>query len=187
MMHIRKIYGQDPLTDGLATVSSYQYALNDSVSNIDKNGLLPTSILCPGTSGLTVFMENAGELISYIASTASPMEKVISFSAHTQNIASTISNVIIASNEINSHYTEQGVGMLVAESETNGLKTNLEDGVHGTSGDIKGWEKLSEADLKERMLDLIAHTTSSNTDMRKVAMKIANKFFNSKHTSNSIA
>ena len=46
----------DPLTNVIPSLSGYHYALNDPITNIDKDGL----IYCPGTSGFAIFLDKIG-------------------------------------------------------------------------------------------------------------------------------
>ncbi|TAM98265.1 MAG: hypothetical protein EPN39_09505 [Chitinophagaceae bacterium] len=77
---LRRFTEQDPLTDEFATVSPYQYGLNDPVANIDKDGLaaLPTvSVFATAANRMSAFSSFTSKLLGE----ASLASKVINFSS----------------------------------------------------------------------------------------------------------
>jgi uncharacterized protein RhaS with RHS repeats len=111
---------QDPLTDELATVSPYQYALNDPVSNIDLDGLTPLNLLCPLTSGFTIFVQRIGEIASQIAS--SPLTRALSYSVHGLSVADLVGNTLVMNDKLNNFFMAEGVGEVELGNGTQGRR-----------------------------------------------------------------
>ncbi|TAN19017.1 MAG: RHS repeat-associated core domain-containing protein [Chitinophagaceae bacterium] len=86
-----KFIEQDPLTDELATVSSYQYALNDPVANIDEDGLagLPVvTITAQAVNRMSAF----SSFTSAIIGVAPLVGNVTSLTVHAMQIGGTVIN-----------------------------------------------------------------------------------------------
>ncbi|TAN16696.1 MAG: RHS repeat-associated core domain-containing protein [Chitinophagaceae bacterium] len=88
---------QDPLTDEFATVSPYQYALNDPVANIDKDGL-------------------AGIPLAGVTITAQTIHRMLAFSSFTSSIIGAVSQYGTAVSAISTVVHVAQIGGIVIDA-----------------------------------------------------------------------
>jgi RHS repeat-associated protein len=108
----------DPLADAFPLLSSYHYALNDPITCQDKNGLSP--IPCPGTSGLTIFLDNVGSVITKAFEIASPTLNAVSLGVKAANAYDQVENAITVSGVINTQVESVQAGGNTAGDLMNG-------------------------------------------------------------------
>ncbi len=160
---------QDPYDE---FASPYSGMGNDPVLNTDPTG---GCVLCETAEAA----ENLNQVvvIAYRASKTTVDMTHLALSL----TSITVSAVRISIDAINNVTTNQA-GKLIAQSRENRLiKPNgspSDDGLSGTDRTLEGWEKETEDDAKKKMINLIEEGTSGSDIMRKVAMKMTNRFLN---------
>ncbi len=105
---IGRFIEQDPISGMIPSYSLYHYGFDDPINNIDKAGLI--GIPCPGTSGLTIFVEKAGEFIGNAIKSISHVESIVSMSVHVASTTVNVINAINVSDQINTSIASQQVG-----------------------------------------------------------------------------
>jgi hypothetical protein len=125
---------------------------NDPVNVIDPSGGI--GIPCPGTSALSIFLENAVYAIGNALNSVSKVFNVVGMAATITQTATVTANVIEASNTINGQLQTNAVGIAVSgsgEGEENpnywisydGTKVNIYEGEDGNFKDSKLLESLA--------------------------------------------
>jgi RHS repeat-associated protein len=100
----------DPITDYIPSVSPYQYAFNDPVTNIDKDGLIG-GIPCPLPPGSSVGF--LGDLVNSLTTVLNALSPALSYVTMAANVSITTAKVVMAvknSGDINGEITTRVVG-----------------------------------------------------------------------------
>jgi RHS repeat-associated protein len=142
----------DPIGEEMPALSSYHYAYNDPVSNVDADGLV--GIFCPGTSGFAIFMSKAAEATVNFLSTSATVISALNITTSVSNTYVTVMESVKVSGFINGQITSLQVGETgdpvpltrygAVNTSTNSYGLRV-----GRSGKLyestSGWSKISRA------------------------------------------
>ncbi|TAM94746.1 MAG: hypothetical protein EPN39_16760 [Chitinophagaceae bacterium] len=131
---------QDPLTDEFATVSPYQYALNDPVANIDEDGLavLPTvSVFATAINRMSAFSSFTSSIVGKASLAMMKFGNYASLISHGVQITSTLLNASGITKDVgNNIQVNEGELRQIFPNGNNDILSDLTDLLNKHMGDF---------------------------------------------------